>query len=138
MNNSLTDDLNIKLLELDELIVKSENQAKTDSEFRNNLASIDNEVTGICRKFITCSKLHSDEFINQMSVLHDAIIQKKYTKGKEGLPNLNVEWEKDWHFPYGTKSYETIGCFFNRFWFYYKEFRIETGRNYIGGRLRAG
>ncbi|MGI4861624.1 MAG: DUF7024 domain-containing protein [Janthinobacterium lividum] len=53
----------------------------------------------------------SEMYKSMIMDFHNEIIGKTHQVEMEGLPSLNLEHEKKWPFPWGTKSPETVGKF---------------------------
>jgi 2-polyprenyl-3-methyl-5-hydroxy-6-metoxy-1,4-benzoquinol methylase len=53
----------------------------------------------------------SEEYVAKVEKIHKTIIGKSYSVMSEGLPGLDVNFESQWGFPYGTQSFEIVGEF---------------------------
>jgi 2-polyprenyl-3-methyl-5-hydroxy-6-metoxy-1,4-benzoquinol methylase len=97
-------------LTLDRLLNDIEIQATDNDDLIRKLAEHSIHIDGDLSYLMALDPL-SDEYRDAVGAVHEEIIGKSYSTTFEGLPELNPDWERDWPFPWGTKSPETVARF---------------------------
>jgi SAM-dependent methyltransferase len=59
--------------------------------------------------------------------IHEEIIGRPHETNLEGLPNLNLDYERQWPYPWGTKCPETVGRVLLAYGFLIKSLKLPPG-----------
>lgn len=111
---------------VDEWLENIFSEGLDDSKLREKLKEFSFLPGSFIESFLHASP-YSNEYKLHMQQFHNAIINKSgrdYTIDNEGLPDLNVDWETLWGFPYGTQDYDTVGSFLIAYGFLIKTMEL--------------
>lgn len=98
------------LLSFDSLLNDIEQQATDNTDLIRRLSEY---AVSIEADLSTVHQIDpiSDAYGDFMRTVHEEIIGKRYSTSLEGLPVLNPDYERDWPYPWGTRSPETVALF---------------------------
>ena len=98
--------------ELDRMLDEVEHDAQDNADLIRRLATFSISPIGDLSEMKRLDPV-SDSYISQVKLVHEEIIGQTHGAHLEGLPdeNLNAEYERDWPYPWGTKSAATVGTF---------------------------
>ncbi len=96
------------LTRLDSILHRVEHEARDNDDLVNSLAKFSLRLTGDVSEILRTDP-YSDLYIERIRSVHREIIGKEHSSQFEGLPELNLEYELQWPYPWGTKSPETVG-----------------------------
>jgi len=92
-----------ELSRLDSIIQEIENNAENADTLIRSLAEHSTKITGDLSTILATDP-YSNDYIKLVCSLHEELIGKKHSPSLEGLPVLNPDYERDWPYPWGTKS----------------------------------
>lgn len=69
----------------------------------------------------------SDAYIDKVKRVHEEIIGKRHSRDLEGMPGLNLEYESNWPYPWGTQCPETVGRFLISYGFLIRSAALPRG-----------
>ncbi|HEX7641793.1 MAG TPA: methyltransferase domain-containing protein [Burkholderiaceae bacterium] len=87
-----------------------ENSSHDNAELVKRLAEFSIRITGDIADILATDPL-SSAYIEKIKRVHEEIIGKQHSRDFEGLPRLNLDYEANWPYPWGTQCPETVGCF---------------------------
>jgi len=96
------------LRQIDSLVKNNEKEARDDGELVQRLATFSLKLIGDVSHIVRTNPT-SAAYISRIEAVHEEIIGKQHSPAFEGLPVLNLAYEVDWPYPWGTKSSETVG-----------------------------
>ncbi|MFP4892148.1 DUF7024 domain-containing protein [Paraburkholderia sp. EG304] len=96
--------------ELDRMLADVEHAAQDNADLVRRLAAFSISPSGDLSEMKRLDPV-SDTYIARVKSVHEEIIGRTHDAHLEGLPdaNLNPEHERDWPYPWGTKSAGTVG-----------------------------
>lgn len=100
----------IELAGLDEIISDIEHSAENNADLVNRLEGFSIKIKGDISD-ILAENPHSIEYLQKIKIVHEEIIGRKHSSDLEGLPKLNLEYESNWPYPWGTQCADTVGRF---------------------------
>jgi len=98
------------LLEFDELLNDIERHAQDNADLLKRLNECSITIKGDL-SVMRALDPQSDAYIEQVKSVHEEIIGRIHSADLEGLPELNADHERDWPYPWGTRSGPTIANF---------------------------
>lgn len=98
------------LLSLDVMLDQAESQATNNEDLIRRLDKHHIKIEGDISIVLGSHPL-SEDYMDGIKAIHQDIIGKCYSTNFEGLPVLNPAYERDWPYPWGTKSPETVARF---------------------------
>lgn len=98
------------LAALDVLLEDVERQATDNDDLVAKLSQYQVEVSGSIAALSGLDPLSAD-YLEAVKEIHREIIGKSHVMSDEGLPVLNPDYERDWPYPWGTKSPGTVARF---------------------------
>jgi SAM-dependent methyltransferase len=102
------DEADLSLIDLK--LADVELQATNNDDLVRKLPQISLNAIGDLSYFSSIDPF-SDEYKKAILGVHREIIGKHYSTKDEGLPTINPGYERDWPYPWGTKSPETVARF---------------------------
>ena len=93
-------------------IIKDVEQASphNNAELVKRLAGFSIKLKGDLSAILATDP-QSTAYIEKIKEVHEEIIGKRHSRDLEGLPGLNLEYEFNWPYPWGTQCAETVGRF---------------------------
>lgn len=98
------------LLKFDDLLKDIESHAQDNTDLLRRLDRYSIALTGDITEMKATDPL-SDAYIEHVKAVHEEIIGRIHSSELEGLPELNAEHEREWPYPWGTKSGPTVANF---------------------------
>lgn len=98
------------LHDFDEVLYDIEHNAQDNMDLITKLANYSIKISGDISKVVESNPL-SKNYITHVKKLHEEIIGKAHSSSLEGLPTVNPEYEREWPYPWGTRSALTVGRF---------------------------
>jgi 2-polyprenyl-3-methyl-5-hydroxy-6-metoxy-1,4-benzoquinol methylase len=101
-----------ELREFDRLLEDIEHHAQDNPDLLERLSKLSISVIGNLSDMRSVEPL-SDAYIDHVKAVHEEIIGQQHGSHLEGLPEqaLNAGHERDWPYPWGTKSGPTVAKF---------------------------
>ncbi|MGF6815438.1 2-polyprenyl-3-methyl-5-hydroxy-6-metoxy-1,4-benzoquinol methylase [Paraburkholderia atlantica] len=98
--------------ELDRMLAEVEHDAQDNADLVQRLATFSISLNGDLSEMKRLDPV-TDSYIAQVKLVHEEIIGRTHDAHLEGLPdaNLSADHERDWPYPWGTKSARTVGTF---------------------------
>jgi 2-polyprenyl-3-methyl-5-hydroxy-6-metoxy-1,4-benzoquinol methylase len=93
---------------LDSLVKDVERDARDAGELVQRLSTFSLRLKGDVSHIVRTDP-YSAEYVERVKTVHEEIIGKQHRSEFEGLPVLNLEYESEWPYPWGTKCAETVG-----------------------------
>lgn len=116
-----------ELARLDTVIKDIETNSSHDNdELVRRLAEFSIKITGDVSDIVATDP-QTDAYIEKIKRVHEEIIGKQHSRDLEGLPGLNLEYEANWPYPWGTQSPETVGRFLIAYGFLIRAAKLPRG-----------
>ncbi len=116
-----------ELARLDTVIKDIEQGSSHDNdELVKRLAEFSIKIQGDVSDILATDP-QSPAYIEKIKRVHEEIIGKRHSRDLEGLPGLNLEYESNWPYPWGTQSPETVGRFLIAYGFLIRSARLPRG-----------
>jgi len=97
-----------ELSRLDAMVKSTEDESKTNDDLVVGLSKFSLSFRGN-RHDLKQMDPFSRSYADMVKSVHEEIIGRQHKTSLEGLPNLNLEYERQWPSPWGTKCPETVG-----------------------------
>jgi 2-polyprenyl-3-methyl-5-hydroxy-6-metoxy-1,4-benzoquinol methylase len=115
-----------ELAGLDAIIKDIETSAGNNAELVKRLAGFSIKVEGDISDILATDAL-TDGYIEKIKRVHEEIIGKQHSRDFEGLPDLNLDYESNWPYPWGTQCPETVGRFLISYGFLIRSANLPRG-----------
>ncbi len=116
-----------ELAGLDAIIKDIEKNASHDNaELVKRLSEFSIKVKGDVSDILATDP-QSEAYIDKIKRVHEEIIGQRHSRDLEGMPGLNLEYESNWPYPWGTQCPETVARFLISYGFLIRSARLPRG-----------
>ncbi|QGZ53987.1 class I SAM-dependent methyltransferase [Paraburkholderia acidiphila] len=98
------------LFKFDDLLKDIESHAQDNVDLLRRLDRYSVALTGDIAGMKAIDP-RSDAYIEHVKAVHEEIIGRTHSSELEGLPELNADYEREWPYPWGTRSGPTVANF---------------------------